>query len=100
VLAYRATSPALPLMMTVLFFGFGVYLIALGTRSRITIDGTHLEVRGAFTDNSADLHEIQGYRTISSRNGKYTQIYLNNGRGTITFSSLFDRDDAFDAWFR
>ena len=100
VLAYRATNPALPLIMTLLFFGFGIYLIALGTRSRITIDGTRLEIRGAFTDRSADLHEIEGYRTISSRNGKYTQIYLNNGRGTLTFSSLFDRDNAFDAWFR
>lgn len=100
VLAFRAPSPGLPILMTLLFFGFGIYLIALATRSRIRIDGMHLEIRGAFTDNFADLREIQGFRTISSRNGKYTQIYLNNGRGTLAFSSLFDRDDAFEAWFR
>jgi hypothetical protein len=99
-LAVRTVSVTLPLMMTAMFLGFGIYLIALALRSRVIIEGSRLEIRGAFTDRSAEISEIDGYRTISSRNGKYTQIYLTNGQGTFSFSNLFDRDSAFDSWFR
>jgi uncharacterized protein (DUF697 family) len=99
-LALKSASIAFPLLVTALFLGFGIYLIALGSRSRIILDGSRIEIRGAFTDRSADASEIEGYRTISSRNGKYTQIYLINGRRPMSFSNLFERDSRFDAWFR
>jgi hypothetical protein len=99
-LAVKTVSLTLPLMMTALFLGFGSYLIALGMRSRVIIEGSRLEIRGAFTDRSAEISEIEGYRTVSSRNGKYTQIYLTNGRKPISFSNLFEKDSAFDSWFR
>jgi hypothetical protein len=100
VLASKGANTGLPLLMTGIFLFFGVYLIALATRSRVVIDHDRLEIRGAFTDSFAELSEIKGYRTISSRNGKYTQIYLNNGRKSMTLSNLFDHDSTFDAWFR
>ncbi|HKD61768.1 MAG TPA: hypothetical protein VKB47_14995 [Terracidiphilus sp.] len=99
-LASRSSSISLPTVMSLTFLGFGAYFVALALRSRVIIEGTRIEIRGAFTDREADLSEINGYRTISSRNGKYTQIYLNNGRRAVTLSNLFDHDDAFDAWFR
>lgn len=99
-LAVRGCGPALPGLMTILFLGFGIYLILVAQRSRVIIESNRIEVWGAFTDRVADLDEIQGYRTISSRNGKYTQIYLNTGRGMITLSNLFDHDDAYNSWFR
>ena len=99
-LATKATNAALPVLMTGLFLFAGIYLISLAMRSRVAIDGNRIEIRGAFTERSAELSEIRGYRTISSRNGKHTQIYLNNGRKSLTLSNLFDRDGAFDAWFR
>ena len=100
VLATKSSGSVLPLLMCVLFFGFGAYLIAVAQRSRLVIEGNRIEIRGAVTDRSADIHEIKGYRTISSRNGKYTQIYLNSGRGPLTLSNLFEKDVAFDSWFR
>jgi uncharacterized protein (DUF697 family) len=100
VLASKTRNPSMPLLMTGIFTCAGIYLIALAQRSRVTIEGNHIEIRGAFTARSADLDEIQGYRTISTRNGHYTQIYTNNGRSTLSLSSYFDRDDEFDSWFR
>ena len=99
-LAWNGSNATLPAFMTVIFLFFGIYLIALSMRSRVIIEGNRLEIRGAFTDRSAELSEMRGYRTISSRNGKYTQIYLNNGRKSLTLSNLFNLDDAFNAWFR
>lgn len=99
-LALKGANMALPIIMTAVFSGFGIYLIALAMRSRVIIDGNRIEIRGAFTDHFADLNEIQGLRTISSRNGKYTQFYLNSGRGTLTLPNHFDKDEAFDAWMR
>ena len=100
VLALRGSSAGLPLLMGSLFLAFGLYLIALATRSRITIAGNHLEIRGAFISRSAELSEIEGIRTLNSRNGKYTQIRLNNGRKGLTLSNLIAHDVVFDTWMR
>lgn len=97
-LALKGANTALPIIMTAVFLGFGIYLLALAMRSRVIIEGNRIEIRGAFTEHFADLNEIQGLRTISSRNGKYTQLYLNSGRGTLTLHNRFDKDEAFDAW--
>lgn len=99
-LTYKAVNASLPLLMTALFLGFGIYLIALGMRSRVIIDGSRIEVRGAFSDRFAELSDIEGYRTISARNGKYTQIYMRNGNRALTLPNLFEHDKEFDAWFR
>ena len=85
---------------TVFFLAGGVYLLAWAFRSRLIIDGTRIEVRRAFSERSADLHEIEGYRTIYSRNGSYKQLRLRNGAGTISVSNDFETDGEFDAWLR
>jgi hypothetical protein len=77
-----------------------VYFLLMGLRSRIVLEGSRIDVRGAFTDKSADQSEVQGFRTISSRNGSYTQLILKEGRGTITISNSFSTDDAYRAWFQ
>lgn len=99
-LTSKSARISLPAMMALTCLGFGAYLVALALRSRVVIEGTRIEIRGPLTDRSADLNEIEGYRIISSRNGQYTQIYLNNGSRPLTLSNLFDRDDALDTWFR
>lgn len=78
----------------------GIFLLAYAFRSRLVIEGSHITVRGPFTEKSADLDEIEGFRTFSSRNGTYRQIYLKEGRGSITLSSSFSTDDDFKAWFQ
>ena len=100
VVVVRTSGSTLPSVMALLFLGFGTYLLLVAQRSRVIIEGDRIEVRGAFADRDANLNEIEGYRTISERNGKYTQIYLNSGQRPITISNLFDHDDAYNAWFR
>ena len=70
----------------------GVYLLATALRSRLVIDGSRVAVRYAFTQKTADLSEIEGYRTVSTRNGSYWQLKLKEGRGTITVQKSFDCD--------
>jgi heme-degrading monooxygenase HmoA len=91
---------AVEVFMPIFFIGIGLYLAAYVLRSRVVIDGTRIEVRDAFRDRAAELSEIEGFRTISSRNGKYTQLCLKEGRGKITLSQSFDTDDDYRAWFQ
>jgi len=99
-LAFRTSRISLPYIMIAVFLFFGIYLLALAMRSRVIIEGNRLEIRGAFTEHYTDLNEIEGYRTVSSRNGSYTQFYVNGGRKPITLSIHFDKDEAFDAWIK
>jgi hypothetical protein len=99
-LAFKGAFAPLRVFMILAFLFFGVYLVALATRSRVIIEGTRIEIRGAITDRFADINEIHGYRTISSRNGRYTQFYLNNGGRPLTLANHFDKDSAFDSWIR
>ena len=80
VVVVRTSGSTLPSVMALLFLGFGTYLLLVAQRSRVIIEGDRIEVRGAFADRDANLNEIEGYRTISERNGKYTQIYMNSGQ--------------------
>ncbi|HEX4286922.1 MAG TPA: hypothetical protein VHZ28_17650 [Terracidiphilus sp.] len=88
------------ILIVALFGGFGVYMLAKLTRARLILDGTRIEVRGAFTTKSADRSEIEGFRTIQTRNGSYTQMLLKQGMGTLSVSSSFDTDEAYRAWLR
>jgi hypothetical protein len=98
---FRTTTTALPVMLPVLLFmGFGIYMLAQLARARLVIDGSRIEVRGAFTDRSAELSEIEGFRTINSRNGSYLKLQLREGRGSITIPQSFDTDDAYRAWMQ
>lgn len=81
----------------VLFCG-GVYTLAYALRSRITLNGERITVRGAFREQTADRSEIEGLRIYSTRNGTYTKLILKEGRGSITFQRGFETDGDFDAW--
>ena len=78
----------------------GVYLVALALRSRLIIDETGVEVHYAFRERSADLGEIEGFRTISTRNGSYWILLLKQNQGRITISKSFKEDDDLRAWFQ
>jgi hypothetical protein len=93
-------NDAMPALVVALFAGFGIYMLAQLTRARLVIDGTRIEVRSAFTTKSADRSEIEGFRTISTRNGSYTQLVLKSSMGTINVPNSFDTDEAYRLWFR
>jgi hypothetical protein len=98
---YEKTRSFVPgSLFAILPIFIAAYFLLMGLRSRIILEGSRIDVRGAFTDKSADQSEIQGFRTISSRNGAYTQLILKEGRGTITISNSFSTDDAYRAWFQ
>ncbi len=81
-------------------FATGIYLLAWVVRSRLAVDGNRIEVQTAFTNRSADRSQIEGYRTIQSRNGSYKQFQLRDGAGYLTVRDDFDTDADFDAWMR
>jgi hypothetical protein len=76
----------------------GLYLAALALRSQLIIDDAHVEVRGVLSWQSTELSDIEGYRTISTRNGSYWRLQLKLGRA-ITIQKWFDCDD-LRAWFQ
>lgn len=98
-LAAHPNGPASAIMILFLL-PLSAYMLAVALRSRLVIEGTRIKVRGAFRECSADLSEIEGFRTISTRNGTYRKLYLKVGRGAITLSNSFATDDDFRAWFQ
>jgi hypothetical protein len=84
-------------IFTLFMVGAGVYTLSFGLRSRITLSGNRITVRGAFREQSADRSEIDGLRTYSDRSGTYTRLMLKSG-GTINFLRGFETDGDFDTW--
>jgi hypothetical protein len=97
--AFAHTKNGAPVFLTIIPFALGIYLLVMALRSRLVIDGTRIEVRYAFTEKTADLNEIEGYRTISTRNGSFWQLKLKEGRGTISVQQSYDCDE-LRAWFK
>ena len=95
--AFRAGGTA-ALIPALFFVGGGLWSIASAIRSRLAIDGTRIEVQTAFRDRTADLGEIEGYRTVQTRNGSYTQLQLKNGAGTVSIPNDFDVDEDYRRW--
>jgi hypothetical protein len=100
ILAFANSANPFEAIMPLFLIGIGIYLAAYALRSRLVIDGARIEVRGALKEYTADFSQIEGFRTISSRNGSYTQLSLKEGRGKITISQSFDTDDEYRAWFQ
>ncbi len=82
------------------FLGGGVYALAWAFRSKLAIDGTRIDVRTAFGDRTAELQDIEGYRTISTRYGSVKRLQLKNGDRAITVSNDFETDGEFSEWMR
>ncbi|HUX44945.1 MAG TPA: hypothetical protein VMV57_09360 [Terracidiphilus sp.] len=99
---FSASAPdALPMRITTLFsIAGGFYLLARVARAQLVLDGSRIQVRGAFREQEADSSEIEGFRTIRSRNGTYTRLYLKDGRSAITISRDFDTDEEYNMWLR
>jgi hypothetical protein len=77
----------------------GAWLLVMALRSRVIIEGTRIEVRGAFREKTADLSEVEGFRTITTRNGSFWKLQLKEARGSLTIQKWFDCDE-LRAWFQ
>lgn len=96
-LSYRLTSGSSFVLMLPLA-GIAAYLALVGLRSRVTIEGSRITVCNGFITRSADLANIEGFRSFTGRNGSFTRFYLKEGRFGITMSSSFETDNEFRAW--
>ena len=93
--AYAQGSNALALLTPIFFITLGLYMLALASRSRLVIEGTRIQVQHAFREQSAEVSGIEGFRTVSARNGNVTQFHLRDGLGVISIPSYFETDDFF-----
>lgn len=96
--AYAQQTHLPVLLVPLIFLAMGVYTIALAARSRVIIEGSRIQVQGAFREQSAELGGIEGFRTFSTRYGRVLQFRLKGGLGTINVPSYFDTDDTFNRW--
>ncbi len=95
---HPGTAPGMALAAAV--FALGAYMLLLGFRARIVIDGTSIEVRGAFGSRSAELRQIEGLRTLRSRYGSFRQLILRGGGRPITLRPRFKTDEDYQAWMQ
>jgi hypothetical protein len=101
ILAYSGDSGhAIRWMIGPLFLLVSIYVASYALRSRMIIEGSRIEVRTAFGQKSAEVSEIEGVRTITTRNGTYQELGLKEGRASIAISSALSTDDDFRAWFQ
>ena len=91
----QQTGP--PLVIAIFPLAISAYFLALALRSRLIINDSHIEVRGAWREQSAELSDIEGYRTFKTRNGSFWRLQLKQGRGFVTVQKWFDCDD-LRAW--
>jgi hypothetical protein len=86
-----------PLVIALFPLAICAYFLAVVIRARVIIDRDHIEVRGAWREQSAELSDIEGYRTFQTRNGSFWRLQLKQGRGFVTVQKWFDCDD-LRAW--
>lgn len=96
----RGSNVLLIALVAAFLLALAAYFFGVALRSRLVIEGTRIEVRGAFRQRSSDLSEIEGFRTVSSRYGSFRQLVLKEGRGAISIQSSFKTDDHYRAWFQ
>lgn len=80
-----------------LFIGMavlGYFFLALALRSRVILEGTHISVRGAMRERSADSSEIEGYRIMVTKNASFWRLKLKDGNH-ISIMRSFRVDDYF-----
>jgi hypothetical protein len=82
------------------FLATGVSMLVKALRSRLVINGTRIELCGLILERTADLSEIEGFRTVNSGFGDSIQLCLRDGRSKIIISHSIDTDDDFRAWLQ
>jgi hypothetical protein len=82
------------LLFCVTFLALGYFFFALALRSRVVLEGPRISVRGPIREQSADIHEIVGYRIQVTRNATFWRIELRDGK-YLSIMKSFSVDDAF-----
>ena len=69
-------------------------------RSRLTLDGSQLELRSALRTHTAERSEIEGLRKIKNQYGSWTRVYLKEDRGAFNVSDSFTGSDDLNEWLK
>jgi hypothetical protein len=77
-----------------------LYLASYAIRTRLILTGDRMEYRSALRTRSFDRNQIEGIRTIRSRNGSYTRFYLKDNQGTFTIPSSITNQDGVSQWLQ
>lgn len=89
---------AIPMAISAVLAGTGLYMAMIALRSRLVIDGTRVQVQGAVRSREFDLSEVEGYRTFQGRYQSFRVICLKNGAGKIQLMT-YATDDTLEEWF-
>ncbi len=81
-----------------IFGASAFYLALVALRSRLIIDGTHVQVQGAIRTREFDLSQIEGFRTYKSRYQSFRVICLKNQTWKIPLMK-YAKDQSLDDWF-
>jgi hypothetical protein len=84
-------------LSTSAMLAIGTSILAIPLRSKLVINGAQIELSGLLSERTANLSEIEGFRTDLFGT---IQIFLRDGRNKITISSSIDTDDDFRAWLQ
>lgn len=88
------------LIFAAMMVAFAAFMLALAFRSCLEIEGSRIEVRGPFSARSADLADVEGFRTLGAGPGSSWLLILKSGRGTFLVPSSFETDDVFQSWLQ
>ena len=98
-----ASDPAgreFAMVVGLLFLVPGFILVSLALRSRLILDGDRIELRSALRTFTANRNEIDGLRAIENQYGRWTRIYLKDGRDAFNVSSSFSGNDELVEWLK
>src|SRR6185437_7431205 len=74
----------------------GIYYFHLALNSLLTLTETEISIRSGFGEGSAQLSEIESWRTISGgKSGTFWLLQRRDGSESMRISQNFDVDDAF-----
>jgi hypothetical protein len=76
------------------------FLAAYAIRTRLTLTGDRMEFRSALRTRTLDRDQIEGTRTMGSRNGRYTRVYLKDNQGSFTIPTSITNQDGVSQWLQ
>jgi hypothetical protein len=82
------------LLFCLFFPAMAYFFFALALRSRVTLEGSRISVRGPMREKSADIHEIVGYRIGVTTSATFWRIELRSGK-RLSIMRSFRVDGAF-----
>ncbi|MGC8550220.1 MAG: hypothetical protein ACP5M4_11025 [Acidobacteriaceae bacterium] len=86
--------------MSLIFILAAIFLAAYALRTRLVLTGDQMEFRSTLRTRTLDRNQIEGIRTMRTRNGSYTRFYLKDNQGTFTIPASITNQDGVSQWLQ